>query len=106
MLYRDNPERVNPPELVEFDGDIISQGQIMEILANPVILWEALGPDGIADPYPNGRGFYQQRQNAIHNDRVEEAIILAIASKNFQELGEIFFDQAVTYAQKMFERRA
>ena len=106
MFYRDNPERVNPPEFIEFDGEIISQGQIMEILADPVILWEALGPDGIADPYPNGRGFYQQRQNAIHNDRVEEAIILAIASKNFQELGEIFFDQAVTYAQKMFERRA
>jgi hypothetical protein len=106
MFYRDNPERVNPPEFIEFDGHIISQGQIMEILADPVILWEALGPDGIADPYPNGRGFYQQRQNAIHNDRVEEAIILAIASKNFQELGEIFFDQAVTYAQKMFERRA
>ena len=77
----------------------------MEILADRITLWEALGPDGIADPYPNGRGFYEQRQNAIHNDRVEEAILLAIASKNYQELGEILYDQAITYAEKEIAQR-
>jgi hypothetical protein len=106
MFYRDNPERVNPPEFIEFDGHIISQGQIMEILADRITLWEALGPDGIAEPYPKARGFYEQRQNAIQNDRVEEAILLAIESKSYQELGEIFYDQAITYAKKEIERKA
>jgi len=106
MLYRDNPGRVDPPEYVDIDDAVISHSQIMQTLADPVILWEALGPDGIADPYPWGGGFYEQRQNAIHNDRVEEAILLAIASKNYQELGEIFYDQAITYAKKEIERKA
>ena len=61
---------------------------------------------GVADPYPWGMGFYEQRQNAIQHERVEEAILLAIAAKDYQALGEIVFDQSTEYARSQIENRS
>ena len=49
----------------------ITHSQIVESLSDPMLLWEAISIDGVAEPYPWGKGFYEQRQNAIQHERVE-----------------------------------
>ena len=105
MTYSDDPQRVDPPE--DFDGveKPITHSQIVESLSDPMLLWEAISIDGVAEPYPWGKGFYEQRQNAIQHERVEEALLLAIAAKDYNAIGEIVFDQVTEYARSMIEVR-
>jgi len=105
-MYKDNPGRVDCPEFNEADDPLISHAEILAELSDPVILWEALSEQGVAEPYPWGGTFYEQRQNAIYANRVEDAILIALQSKNYQELGEILFDQATTYAERQITHRS
>ena len=106
MTYTDDPNRVDPPEDIEVFEEPITDSTICKQLSDPDFLWEAIGRDGVADPYPWGNGFYQQRQNAIQHERVEEALLLAIAGKDYQALGEIVFDQVTEYARSQIENRS
>tara|TARA_R100001377_G_scaffold21468_2_gene11361 strand:+ start:1362 stop:1685 length:324 start_codon:yes stop_codon:yes gene_type:complete len=106
MTYTDDPNRVDPPEDIEVFEEPITHSTICKQLSDPDFLWEAIGRDGVADPYPWGNGFYQQRQNAIQHERVEEALLLAIAGKDYQALGEIVFDQVTEYARSQIENRS
>ena len=105
MFYKDNPDRVDPPEDSDGVGEPVSHSEICETLSDPMLLWEAISIDGVAEPYPWGRGFYEQRQNAIQHERVEEALLLAIAAKDYNAIGEIVFDQVTEYARSMIEVR-
>ena len=103
MFYKDNPDRVDPPE--DFDGfeQPITHSAICEKLSDPMLLWEAISIDGVAEPYPWGNGFYEQRQNAIQHERVEEALLMAIAAKDYNAIGAIVFDQVTEYARSMID---
>ena len=103
MFYKDDPGRVDPPEEVEVFLEPITHLDICEYLSDPDNLWEAICVDGVAEPYPGGRGFYQQRQNMIQHERVHEAIHLAIEAEDFKALGVIVFDQVTEYARKEIE---
>jgi hypothetical protein len=106
MTYTDNPGRVDPPNERDVFEEPITHSSICEYLSDPMQLWEAISVDGVAEPYPGGRGFYEQRQNVIQHERVEEALLLAIAATDYQALGEIVFDQVTEYARSMIERRS
>ena len=103
MFYKDDPQRVDPPEDVEVFEEPITHLDICEYLSDADNLWEAITRDGVAEPYPRGRGFYQQRQNMIQHERVHEAIHLAIEAQDFNALGVIVFDQVTEYARKEIE---
>ena len=103
MFYKDDPQRVDPPEDVEVFLEPVCHLAICEYLSDPDNLWEAICVDGVAEPYPGGRGFYQQRQNMIQHERVHEAIHLAIEAQDFETLGVIVFDQVTEYARKEIE---
>ena len=101
----DASDRLNPPEY-PLDFEELTHSQICETLTCPIILWEALSVEGVADPYPGGKGFYEQRQNAIQHERIEDAIVLAVAARDFETLGEIVFDQVTEYAIGIIEKRS
>ena len=103
MFYKDDPQRVDPPEDVEVFEEPITHLDICEYLSDADNLWEALCIDGVAEPYPGGHGFYEQRQNAIQHERVEEALLMAIAAKDYNAIGAIVFDQVTEYARSMID---
>tara|TARA_R100001369_G_scaffold14961_1_gene29702 strand:- start:1116 stop:1436 length:321 start_codon:yes stop_codon:yes gene_type:complete len=103
MFYKDDPQRVDPPEDVEVFEEPITHLDICEKLSDPMLLWEAISIDGVSEPYPWGKGFYEQRQNAIQHERVEEALLMAIADKDYNAIGAIVFDQVTEYARSMID---
>ena len=103
MFYKDDSQRVDPPEDVEVFEEPITHLDICEYLSDPDNLWEAICIDGVAEPYPRGRGFYYQRQNQLQHERVHEAIHMAIEQQDFKALGIIVFDQCTEYARKQIK---
>jgi len=103
MFYKDDPQRVDPPEDVEVFEEPITHLAICEYLSNPDNLWLAICLDGVAVPYPTGRGFYYQRQNQLQHEKVHKAILLAIEDQDFDSLGAIVFDQVTEYARSTIE---
>ena len=110
MTYRDDPQRVDPPEDInnpygiEVD-DKYSHEKLCDTLADPIILWEGMSVDGFTEPYPKATGFFYIRQNAIRQSDVEEALLYAFASKNYESIGEIVFDQLEGYAKRVIDHR-
>ena len=108
-MIKDNPARVDPPEYQDMTDEApkYSHEAICGLLTDPIVLWEAIGPDSIQLPFPSprGSGLYEQRQNAIQIERVEAAILLAIKSKDTAELGKILYDQAMDYAVGLLNQR-
>ena len=101
----DADDRLNPPDYPQVI-EKITHSEITETISDPDILWEGMSLDGVAEPYPGGRGFYEQRQNAIQHQRVEDAILIAFASKDYNTLGEIVFDQLEAYALRVIDHRS
>ena len=110
MSYRDDPGRVDPPEDVsnpyDIDQDEVSFEKICDTLADPLVLWEGMSIDGFTEPYPRATSFFYIRQNAIRQSDVEEALLYAFASKNYESIGEIVFDQLEGYAKRIIEHRS
>tara|TARA_B100000767_G_scaffold41566_1_gene35228 strand:+ start:985 stop:1398 length:414 start_codon:yes stop_codon:yes gene_type:complete len=110
MSYRDDPGRVDPPEDVsnpyDIDQDEVCFEKICDTLADPLVLWEGMSIDGFTEPYPRATSFFYIRQNAIRQSDVEEALLYAFASKNYESIGEIVFDQLEGYAKRIIEHRS
>ena len=110
MSYRDDPGRVDPPEDVsnpyDIDQDKVSHEKICDTLADPLVLWEGMSIDGFTEPYPRATSFFYIRQNAIRQSDVEEALLYAFASKNYESIGEVVFDQLEGYAKRIIEHRS
>ncbi len=75
-------------------------------LSDPLIMWEALGPDG----YPNVKGspntaFYHSpiaREQQRQADSKRDALILSlVADGKEQELGGLLIEQAQQYAKSI-----
>ena len=111
MIYNDNPGRVDPPEDainpygIDVD-DQYSHEKICDILADPLVLWEGMSIDGFTEPYPKATGFFYIRQNAIRQSDVEEALLYAFASKNYESIGQIVSDQLEGYAKRVIDYRS
>ena len=110
MTYRDDPQRVDPPEDINnpygIDDDGFSHQTICDTLADPLVLWEGMSVDGVTEPYPRATGFFYIRQNAIRQSDVEEALLYAFASKNYESIGQIVSDQLEGYAKRIIEHRS
>ena len=111
MSYRDDPGRVDPPEDVSNPYDIDADDQyshekICDTLADPLVLWEGMSIDGFTEPYPRATSFFYIRQNAIRQSDVEEALLYAFASKNYESIGQIVSDQLEGYAKRVIDHRS
>ena len=109
IMYKDNPNRVDPPEddLNPYGlEDEVSHEQICDTLADPLILWEGMSVDGVTEPYPSATEFFYMRQNAMRLADVEEALLYAFASKNYESIGHIVFDQLEGYAKRIIDQRS
>ena len=108
-MYKDNPNRVDPPEddLNPYGlEDEVSHEQVCDTLADPLVLWEGMSVDGVTEPYPAATTFFYMRQNAMRQADVEEALLYAFASKNFESIGHIVFDQLEGYAKRVIDHRS
>ena len=107
MTYRDDPQRVDPPEDINnpygIDDDVFSHEKLCDTLADPLVLWEGMSIDGFTEPYPRATGFFYIRQNAIRQSDVEEALMYAFASKNYESIGQIVADQLEGYAKRVID---
>jgi len=110
IMYKDNPNRVDPPEddsnPYGLEDEGVSHEQICDTLADPLILWEGMSVDGVTEPYPAATTFFYMRQNAMRLADVEEALLYAFASKNFESIGHIVFDQLEGYAKRVIDHRS
>ena len=110
MSYRDDPDRVDPPEDVsnpyDIDQDEVCFEKICDTLADPLVLWEGMSIDGFTEPYPRATSFFYIRQNAIRQSDVEEALLYAFASKNYESIGQIVSDQLEGYAKRVIDHRS
>ena len=106
-MIKDNPARVDPPEYEDADEDEkFSHEEICNVLSDPQVMWEALGPNGIELPYLFAKGLFLIKQNEIRIEQVEQAIMLAIVEKDKAALGDLLYDQAISYAEKVLEVRS
>ena len=109
MSYRDDPDRVDPPEDVsnpyDIDQDEVSFEKICDTLADEIIFWEGMHSDGVTKPYPRAKGFYEIRQNIIRQSDVHEALLYSFASKNYESIGHIVSDQLEEYAKRILDNR-
>ena len=88
--WKDNPNRVNPPD----DDDLFeaemqpSHLKIVEPIADPLILWEALSYDGFIPPFSNDSfGFFEQRQNLNAAAHLGISRMTEHAEQGFKALG-------------------
>ena len=110
IMYKDNPNRVDPPQddpnPYGLEDEGVSHEQICDTLADPLILWEGMSVDGVTEPYPAATTFFCLRQNAMRQADVEEALLYAFASKNYESIGHIVFDQLEGYAKRVIDHRS
>jgi hypothetical protein len=106
--YRDNPNRVDPPEDV-FNPygieteDKYSHEKLCDELSDSLILWEGMSYDGFTEPHPQATGFFMIRQNAIAREEMEESLKYAFASKDFESIGHIVYNQLQGYAKRVID---
>ena len=101
----DADDRLNPPDYPQVI-EKITHSEICEILNEEDRIWDGMSAGSVVLPYPGARGFYEVRQNAIQYKRVEDAILIAFASKDYQTLGEIIFDQLEAYGLSAIDDRS
>lgn len=101
----DADDRLNPPDYPQVI-EKITHSEICEILNEEDRIWDGMSAGSVVLPYPSGRGFYEVRQNQNQYKRVEDAILIAFASKDYQSLGEIIFDQLEAYGLSVIDHRS
>ena len=85
------------------DCETVSHEEICDLLSDPKILWEAIGPDSVDLPFPSprGGGLFEKSQNAEKMKAVEKRLQIAIANQDINDFGRLIYDQVVNYAKQL-----
>lgn len=71
----------------------------IELMADPMVMWESLGPDAIPQPY-SAPGEFSKRQNLEYEDNFNAEIHRLLIQKDFTALGKALHDMAVAHQIK------
>jgi hypothetical protein len=98
----------NPAPLISLPKESdISHDEVCDFLADPRWLWQSVSMDGVSEPNPyqgNRLGFVELRENELHLEQVEQAILFSVETQNINDLGQIFFDQITSHARYIIKK--
>ncbi|MGI9339861.1 MAG: hypothetical protein ACR2PP_04420 [Psychrobacter sp.] len=102
---RDDSNRVGCPDYDDNVQTLPETPELLNILEDDLIFWEAFSLDGIDQVYafPNGR--FQVAANRQRELDFQRDINDAIATQNFEGLGKLVATHMMDYAEKIWRIR-
>ncbi len=103
--YQDNPARVACPVLLDIDQPTPDLRELLDILDDDLVFWEAFGPDGIEDVYKFPRNRFEISANRQQMLNFQRDVTDAIAMQDFDALGRLVSTLMLGYSERLWEQK-
>ena len=103
--YKDNPARVACPEFLDIEEPTPQRHDLLDILNDDIVFWEAFGPDGIEDIYKFPRNPHQISANRQQSLNFQRDVTDAIAMQDFDALGRLVSSLLLSYSERLWENK-
>ena len=102
---KDDPARVACPEYLDIDQPTPELRELLDILDDDIIFWEAFGPDAIEDIYKFPRNRHEMSANRQQNLNFQRDVTDAIAMQDYDALGRLVSTLMLGYSERLWENK-